>query len=279
MKLSNKILLAAFLIAAAFFQSCKKDRVGLQDAPDRAKIALFNVATPTRSTSTSVADIQGYQFFLDGVQMFTAPFVSNKTTGYVLVEPGQRVLRADTTAAVVNVVRPSAVVNTTNINAEAGKFYSVFYTGKNQSPEVVVTTDDLTRPTASKVKIRVINLSPDAGALDIAGRLTSDVTPRQTIFTNATYKTANAFTEITPGYYSLEVRPTATTTALSTFTNDNQTVPQFLPSSTSRTSFAMLFEADKIYTLVIRGYQTPTIAAVGQLGNPLSVGAVINLFF
>ncbi len=279
MKLSNKISIVALSIAATFFTSCKKDRVGLQDAPEKAKVALFNVATPTRSTSTSVAEIQGYQFYLDGVQMFTAPFVANRTTGYLLVDPGNRVLRSDTAAAVVNVQTPSGVVNTTNLNAEAGKFYSVYYTGKIQSPEVVVTTDDLTRPTAGKLKIRVINLSPDAGALDVAGRLTTDASPRQNIFTNATYKTVNAFIEITPGYYSLEVRPTATTTALSTFTTDNQTVPQFLPGSSARTAFAMLLEADKIYTLVIRGYQTPTIAAVGQIANPLSVGAVINLFF
>lgn len=269
------------LLSTAFiFQSCKKDRIGLEGETSKGKIALFNVATPTRPTSTSpTIDVQGYFFSVDGNRMYTMAMPSGKVSGYFLADPGTRVIKADTSLIIQNIVSPANTVSTTNLTVEADKFYSVYYTGKVQSPDVVVTTDNLTRPSADKIKIRVINLSPDAGLLDIAGRLTSETTPRVPLFTNLTYKTDNPFIEMSPGFYSLELRPSATTTVLNTFTVDNQNPPIFQPSTSSRPNFSMLFEAGKIYTLVIQGYRTPSTAIVGQPANPLAIGAAINLYF
>lgn len=260
--------------------SCKKDRAGLTEEPSKAKIAIVNLVTPNRPSSTTAASgLLGYYLFMDNVRLFTQSLIPNKTTGYLAAEPGNRSIRIDSTETVVNAIKPSAAINSTALQAEAGKYYSVFYTGKVQSPEVVVTTDDLSRPPAGKSKIRVINLSPDAGALDIAGAFTTATTLPTVLFPNLTYKTQPVFSQIDAGFYKLEVRRSGVATAIGTFTQSNQVIPSFIPGGSIQANFNMNFESGMVYTLVIRGYATPSLAAVGQLANPLSVGALINVYF
>ncbi len=129
------------------------------------------------------------------------------------------------------------------------------------------------------MKIRVINLSPYAGNLDVAGRVMTQTTPGVNLFSGLAYKVNNASQELTPGSYSLEIKESGTGTILSSFTDDNQNPPRIQPSSTSRANFSMLFEGGKIYTIVINGYKTPTLATVGQPAQPLVVSAAINLYF
>lgn len=271
------LLTSAVLLSVA---SCKKERVGLGEEASKAKIALFNFATPTRPSSPNATTlIQGYFLSIDGSRLFTMALPTGKTTGYMLADPGTRNIKVDTALIQQNVVHPSATVKSIDLQAEANKYYSVYFTGLIQNPEVVITTDDLSRPANDKVKIRVINLSPDAGNLDVAGRLTNETTPRVNLFTALSYKTNNAFREIAPGFYSLELKESGTGTVLSSFTDDNQNPPRIQPSTSLRANFSMFFEGGKIYTLIINGYKTPTIATVGQPAQPLSVSAVINLYF
>jgi hypothetical protein len=243
-------------------------------------VAIVNIATPNRPTATTAASgQQGYLMHMDNILLYNAALITNKTTGYFLVDPGQRSFRVDTTEIGPNVNFPQAAVNTTQLNAEAGKYYTIFYTGKIQTPEVVVTTDDLSRPPAGKARIRVLNLSPDVPAVDIAGRLTTSTSPSSVLFGNITYKTVNAFQDFNPGFYRLELRSAGTTTVLGSFTQDNQAVPLFIPNGSVRSDFSMNFEAGKVYTLVVRGYRDPSLAGLGQIGHPLSVGALINIYW
>jgi len=271
---------ASLIFFIIIFSGCEKERVGLQDAPDMAKVAVMNVVTPNRPSSVSASSgLLGYLLYIDNNLLYSTALIPNKTTGYFLVDPGSRVLKADSTQIGTNVTFPSATVSTVNLQAEAGKFYSVFFTGKVQSPETVITTDDLTRPAAGKTHVRVINLSPDAGAIDVAGKFTTASGTAPVLFSNIAYKNATAFTALDGGFYRLEVRAAGSPVALGTYTQDNQIVPLFIPGSSSRTDFSMNLEAGKVYTLVIRGYLDPSIATVGQIANPLSVGALINVYF
>ena len=279
MKAKNKMILCVFALFSSMLTGCQKSRLGLTEEPDKAKIAIMNVVTPNRPTSTSASSgLLGYYLFMDNFQMFTQSLIPNKTTGYVLANPGSHIIRVDSTAQVTNAIKPFATVNTTTIQAEAGKYYSVFYTGKVQAPEVVVTKDDLTRPPAGKSKVRVIHLSPDAGTLTIAGALTT-ATTLNAMFSNLTYKTEPVFTNINEGYYKLELRDNGTGAALGTFTQTGQMIPSFIPGGSVQSSFTIKFESEMVYTLVIRGYRTPAISAVGQIANPLSVGVLINVYF
>lgn len=279
MRTKNNTILCVLALSATLLTGCQKSRLGLTEESGQAKIAIMNVVTPNRPTSVSASSgLLGYYLFLDNFQMFTQSLIPNKTTGYVLASPGSHTIRVDSTAQVTNAIKPFATVNTTTIQTEAGKYYSVFYTGKVQAPEIVITKDDLTRPPVGKSKVRVIHLSPDAGSLTIAGALTT-ATTMNAMFSNLTYKTDPVFTNIDEGYYKLEVRDSGTGAALGTFTQTNQLVPSFIPGGSVQSGFTMKFESGMIYTLVIRGYRTPAFASVGQIANPLSVGALINAYF
>jgi hypothetical protein len=278
MKTLKYLAIAASLLGSA---SCSKDtRDKLGEEQGRAKVAIMNLVTPNRPSSTTASvGLQGYYLFMDNKQLYTQSLIPNKTTGYFLADPGARIFRADSTEIKANAILPSAPVSTSTVQTEAGKYYSVFYTGKVQAPEVVITTDDLARPPAGKAKVRVIHLSPDAGALDIAGALTTSTSAPTVMFSNLSYKTQPVFTEINAGFYRFYVRDNGGTTNIGTFTQDNQVVPSFIPGGAVRQDFSMNLESGMVYTLVIRGYRTPTLAAVGQLANPISVGALINAYY
>lgn len=271
------------LFLAASFASCEKDREGLTDEPSKAKIAIMNLVTPNRPSSTSAGQgLQGYLLYMDNKLLFGQALLPNKTTGYVLAEPGAKTLRVDSTEVIANQLTeyPAATVATTTVQAAAGKYYSVYYAGKVQSPEVLVTEDNLTRPTGGKTAVRIVHMSPDAGAVDIAGQVTSgSASVAPVLFSNLAYKTSTQFTEIAAGFYRLELRPNGSTTKISTFTQNNQTLPTFVPAGSAIADFTMNLEAGKMYTLVVRGYRDNATATVGQIANPLSVGALINVFW
>jgi hypothetical protein len=275
--------LYSLLLLLVFGAGCKKERVGMTDEPNKAKIAIMNLVTPNRPSATAAnSGIQGYLLYMDGKLLFGQSLLPNKTTGYVLADPGARTIRVDSTEVVANqqVDYSKATVNTTTVQAEAGKYYSIYYGGKVQSPDVLVTTDNLTRPASGKAAVRVVHMSPDAGALDIAGQLTTGTAAvAPVLFSNLAYKTSTAFTEINGGFYRMEVRPNGATTKLSTFTQNNQTLPSFVPGGSAITDFSMNLESGKMYTLVVRGYRDNATATVGQIANPLSVGALINVFW
>jgi hypothetical protein len=278
MKLYKTLVFQALALTALAVVGCKEEeRIGLQDAPDKAKVAIMNVATPNRPTPATSSQVMGYLFFLDNFQLYSQSLVTNKTTGYFLVDPGARVLKIDSAAAIINVAQARGTVNTTNLAADAGKYYSVFITGRVQAPEVVVTTDDLTRPEAGKAKVRVLHLSPDSPSLDISGTVSASPAALQVLFGGNTYKKTTEFKNIDPGFYRLQVREAGSITPISTATTTNQTAPCFFCTGSATNEFTMNLEAGKIYTLVIRGYRSPT--TVGQIAGPLSVGGLINLNF
>lgn len=255
----------------------------MTDEPSKAKITIMNLVTPNRPTATAANQgLQGYLLYMDNKLLFSQALLPNRTTGYVLADPGARAIRVDSAEVVNNQLMdyPKATINTTTIQAEAGKFYSVYYGGRVQSPDVLVTEDRLNRPAAGKTAVRVVHMSPDAGALDLAGQVTSGTAAvAPVLFPNLAYKTSTAFAEINSGFYRLEVRPNGTTTKLSTFTQNNQTLPSFIPGGSAIADFSMNLEEGKMYTLVIRGYRNNAMATVGQIANPLSVGALINVFW
>ncbi len=70
----------------------------------------------------------------------------------------------------------SAFIKTENFTLKPNIAYSLFVIGKPDSIKYLFLTDTLTYPPAGKAKIRFVNLSPDAGALNLAiGGATADL--------------------------------------------------------------------------------------------------------
>lgn len=291
---TSKIILY-FSLLIVFISSCKEEtRDGLQGAPDKAKVAVIQLASPVRVGSSNLSQLPlAYFFSIDGKQELSQPIIANRTTGYILLEPGARTLTFDTVFAVTNVnnLRPRATVKTISINALANTFYSVYLSGKVQTPGDLVTVDDLTRPAAGKAKIRFVNLSPDSPALDFAGAAATTTGTRPVLIGNRTYNTSSDFITVDVAndgqFFAFELRNAGSTTVVPTQSRTNEIVPQIGQVSFSTVqSFTQLLEAGKIYTFIARGYVNPTTGGApvppSTLSQPvpaLSVTGVINLNF
>jgi len=113
------------------------------------------------------------------------------------------------------------------VNLTAPDNYSAFIGGTENSPLYLFTTDDLTPPAAGMAKVRFVNLSPDNVNESVAA---NDTLVAQGILTN----TASSFSEIAKGGYFL-----------SAFDPNN--------SGTTISGDTVIFEAGKIYTIMLTG--------------------------
>ena len=88
----------------------------------------------------------------------------------------------------------SRVMVKSNLELKANKYYSLYIADIPTKPVFVLTEDNLTAPAADKANVRFVNLSPDAGALDLG--ITGVAT---NVFTKTAFKESTAFTGVTPG--------------------------------------------------------------------------------
>jgi hypothetical protein len=125
--------------------------------------------------------------------------------------------------------------------------YSIYITDIPSKVNLLLTEDDLSRPATGKAKIRFINLSPDAGSLDLS--ILGDTTA---IFTKTSFKSNTAFLQVNPS-----------------------TAIGFAISDSTKTSVATSpkyrLEQGKIYTVIAKGLKsaadTTTKLAVGMITN------------
>lgn len=184
---SFKVFILMLLGIAFLTASCSKN----DDEDIEVDAAALNVV----NVSPGPLSIN---FFLDN-QLVNGPALAfTQQTGYLLAYTGQRKFDA-------TVGGTTQVVATQTLNLEKDKYYTLFFAGLNTSPEIILTEDDLTDPAAGKAKIRFINLSPDATALNLS------VSGGATLFTNISYKTASGFISIDPATYNLRINTGETT--------------------------------------------------------------------
>jgi hypothetical protein len=122
------------------------------------------------------------------------------------------------------------VINQT-VSLKSGSNYSVFIGGRLTQPTFLLTLDDLSAPTSSNARIRLVNLSPDS--LHLTASAGSNFA------TNVGINSASVFTPVTAGQYDLKVvDPSNVSTAV------------ILSSQ--------MLNAGKIYTLMLTGSQSGT---------------------
>ena len=112
---------------------------------------------------------------------------------------------------------PSVTVGTINFTVADGVDLTVYATGGTGGAAVTnfVTTDANPVPTASQVELRIVNMSPTAGALDVfvttPGADLSTATP---IAANLAYQAASPYVVVAPGPYQVRAVPAGTAPAL-----------------------------------------------------------------
>jgi hypothetical protein len=183
-------------------------------------------------------DAPNVDVWVDGSKALTDVAFS-KYSGYVALPAGAhnfKVVATGTTSPAVIDVTPTL---------EAGKYYTVIAANKLASIQPLLLVDDLATPAAGKFHLRVVHASPDAPAVDVA------VAGGPVLVSNLAFPKNTEFTPVDAGTYTVEVRPTGTTTAVLTLKD-------------------LKFEAGKLYTVIATGLVngTPALSAVAIAADP-----------
>lgn len=199
-KLAGAAVLAATLMIGS---ACKND----DDFPPlrQAKIKVIN----------GIFDHPAYVIKVNGKELSNAALAYRKSTDYTAVP-------ASTQIITVTEQGSSSVVLTSRLKVAAGtsaSFYLVPQTAASKATGLLIP-DDLSTIAEKKAKIRFVNLSPDAGKLDLL------VNGKEVKSTNGTaFLKFTDFVEIEPvAGATLELRETGTQNIVAT--NTNVTVPE-----------------------------------------------------
>ncbi|RFZ90252.1 DUF4397 domain-containing protein [Mucilaginibacter conchicola] len=231
-KVTPKVLFAALglMIGSTLLTSCGKDNNSPAPVPAIANLALYH-ASPGSPELT---------FRINGSANQLKDFTYSKFLPYVNIQEGNYEFSFTKKDA-------TDVLSKLSTSIKKDKFYTLHVTDVTSKQTIVVTEDDLTAPAADKAKIRFVNLSPDAGALDVT--ISGKTDP---LFKNAAFKSASTFAAADPGAeVTFQVTETTKTTVLAKVEK-------------------VKIEKGKIYTIYANGLKAATDA------TKLSVNVVTN---
>ena len=202
-------LLAALTMAAA----CgTKDATGpLAPSGAQGRVRFVNVITDTtRGRVNAILENVPFGVNLTYTQSTPITLAAPSTANYAAILAGQRTLVLKRTADTNNVVAtiPFAV----SPNAD----YTVYATGGRSGAAVTpyITSDDNSAPAAGQAKVRVVHLSPTAGAVDVfvtaVGANLATATP---VLTNVANGSASTYLALPAGTYEVRTVPAGTAPA------------------------------------------------------------------
>jgi len=130
-------------------------------------------------------------------------------------------------------------------------YYSLFLANTAAHPQALLLTDTLNQPASGSASVRFVNLSPDAGAVDLQAKAANTTT-----VANKSFLGHSGFITVTAGgSYNLQVNTAGTSTALASLANVN-------------------LSAGGVYTIWLFGLKNSTTAA-----DNLAIGVMTNALF
>jgi hypothetical protein len=223
---------AAFLLTAfaLSFSACSKNET---EIPSISGLMVVNAA-PNHGT---------YNVYINKISTpvntkGALPFLGT-ISPYFNITPGSNVLKFTTASSV-----ESVYTETTNL--EADKAYSYFLINDIPNLSGLLLQDDLSASSAEKAFVRFINVSPDAGNLDLA------VDSGATLIADKAFKGASEFISIDPKPYNLVIKSKTTGEVLATLKN-------------------LTVTAGKMYSIVAAGMVDAT-----ELQQPLKLQVITN---
>jgi hypothetical protein len=209
MKLRMLGALAAAMVASA---------CGTEEAPDPlapsgpiGRVRFVNLITdPTRNPVNAILEGVPFGVGLTYTAATPATLPAPSTALYSAVLAGNRSLvlkrTADTTVTVATL--PLSITADTDI--------TVFATGGTGGGTVTAftTTDDNSAPTAGQARVRVINMSPRAGAIDVfVTAANADLAAATPTVANLAVRGPATYSNIAPGTYQVRAVPAGTAPA------------------------------------------------------------------
>jgi Domain of unknown function (DUF4397) len=162
-------------------------------------------------------------------------------TGYLNFYTGDRHFE-------INPFNASNALIDTTVTFTDGAFYSIFIVNNLSNVEALTVRDSASAPSSGKVKIRFINLSPDAGAFDVTA--TEGSAP---LFAGQAFKQPSNFVEIDAAESSFVLKPAEGSDELVSVSD-------------------VELQPGKFYTIIARGFATPPSGN----NNELSLEIITN---
>ncbi|WDF56064.1 DUF4397 domain-containing protein [Mucilaginibacter sp. KACC 22063] len=192
--------------------SCLKDHHDDYVQPSVALVSAIN----------AVPDLAAADFYLDQNRGNNQPIATGTSMDYINVYTGKRTFTFTSSGTTTKVKS-----DTTTFKANTG--YSVFISNVAAKADYLITVDSIARPATGMATVRFVNLSPNAGATDLA------ITGGNVVATNKAYRTVSSFVPVQGDKaYTFEVRNAGTANVIST-----------LPSLTLRSG--------SVYTIWVQG--------------------------
>lgn len=212
MKSRRAVAVVAVSLASVLLAAC-----GTTDAADpfaptgpTGRVRFVNVITDTTRGRVN-AILEGLPFGVNLTYTQSTPITlaAPNTANYSPVYAGSRTLVLKRTADT------NTVVSTIPFTVTASQDQTIYATGGTGASAITnfVTTDDNTlAPTQARV--RVVHLSPTAGAVDIfVTAVGADLAAATPTLANVSVRTASAYLAVAPGTYQVRVVPAGTAAA------------------------------------------------------------------
>jgi hypothetical protein len=191
---------------------------GTKDAPDplqptagQGRIRFVNLITdPSRNPVNAILENVPFGVNLAYTQTTPATLPSPSTANFAPVYEGARKLVLKKTADT------SVVVSTLDITISAGSDYTLYATGGTGGSAVTGFTvaDNNPAITTGQAKVKVTNMSPAAGALDVfITAANADLAAATPVAANLATRAAFAGALFAPGTYSVRTVPAGTAPA------------------------------------------------------------------
>lgn len=225
----------ALIIFSITFQSCKKEEEGyVGDYPDKAKLIFINAAANGSPIAQQARREIAISPIYNGVNFNNFPIKYPWSNGYKPFDPGTLTLKLDTAFQPSNdPPGPAATVGTYNLNLQANSYYSLYAVGTTHNVDTFLVKDNIDFPTRGKTKIMFLNLSTDAGPIDIVNNATGTI-----LAANISYKQRRAYIEVDPGTYSMRMNVAGTTTQI------------------RNVKTGMVISPNSVYTVFVTGLRT-----------------------
>lgn len=185
-RISRFLTVSIGLCTSLLFSSCLKDSMlGPSSGPNSESIISG------LSVIHASPDAPAFDFVLNGEPIFPSNRSFTKYIPYSLLFAGKYQARFYVHDTYTN------AFYTSDITLAKGKYHSLFLAGlKVDSLTTLLLEDDLTRPKEGNAKLRFVNLSPDAGALDFS------IVEDSLFASKKNFKGYTAFYEIKAGEYT-----------------------------------------------------------------------------
>jgi hypothetical protein len=190
-----RLLLAPGMLLL-FLSSCIKDNNNYV-APPVAYLSFVQASTdePPISFYLNSDLVNNYQ-----------PILYGNHFGYINAYAGARTANFDNAYTGAQLLSQSITLN-------QNTYYTLFLANTATSPQTLLLLDSLNKPNQGEATIRFVNLSPDAGPVDLVAKGTTTTT-----IANKPFLGYSASINVPAGAYQLQVNATGTSTALATMT-------------------------------------------------------------